>query len=92
MSIIFSPNVKLTKVKIARALYDSTADAEGELTLEEGQYLVVFDFSEKDWWHGTAKGLIGYFPTDYVEVVSPSEAPPNVLQQAILLQESDLND
>ena len=72
-----------------RALYDSSADAEGELCLEEGQFIIVFDYSNDDWWHGTVKGVIGYFPASYVEQVEMREAPPEIQQQAINMDKAE---
>jgi len=78
----------LTTVKVVKTLYDSTADAEGELSFDEDEFIVVFDFNDPDWWHGMSNGIVGYFPASYVhEDFEMSEVPPVILEQAHLIQE-----
>ena len=39
---------------------------QGELSFDEDEFIVVFDFNDPDWWHGMSNGIVGYFPASYV--------------------------
>ena len=62
----------------ARAIYSREGDGPTELSLECGDFILV-DTKEGEWWSGSkvaslgagenAKGKIGYFPGNYVELV-----------------------
>ena len=53
----------------AVALYDFTADGDDELTVLEGEDLIVLDRDSDDWWKvRNSNGQEGVVPASYVEV------------------------
>lgn len=57
-----------------RALYDFQAREDGELPLYRGDLISVWDATTyQSWWKGENRGLIGIFPSNYVEKL---EDPP----------------
>ncbi|KND04007.1 uncharacterized protein SPPG_01455 [Spizellomyces punctatus DAOM BR117] len=53
-----------------RALYDFPGAEEGELRLQRGEYINVYDATTfQEWWKGEVRGRIGIFPSNYVEKV-----------------------
>ena len=53
----------------AVVLYDFTADGEDELTVAEGEDLIVLESDSDDWWKvRNSKGEEGVVPASYVEV------------------------
>lgn len=57
-------------------LYDYADEDPTYLTIKKGQVLTVYQ--QKDtWWYGVARdGTKGFFPSIYVRVNTPSDAPP----------------
>ncbi|KAI0796812.1 hypothetical protein C8Q75DRAFT_802490 [Abortiporus biennis] len=54
----------------AVALYDFTADGEDELTVHEGEPLIVLERDTDEWWKcRNADGAEGVVPASYIEVV-----------------------
>ncbi|XP_066975772.1 intersectin-1-like isoform X18 [Macrobrachium rosenbergii] len=49
------------------ALYPYTAMNEDELTFEAGAIISVIDKEDAAWWKGTINGIIGVFPSNYVQ-------------------------
>ena len=51
--------------------YSYTAENEDELSLEEGDVLVVLEKELEDngWWKGEFKGKVGVFPDNFVELI-----------------------
>ncbi|KZO91376.1 hypothetical protein CALVIDRAFT_505787 [Calocera viscosa TUFC12733] len=65
-------------IGIVRALYDYDAGAEGELSIKEGDVLIVYE-REDDWI--LVKGdqrdsKVGFVPGTYVQDHNPDDAPP----------------
>jgi hypothetical protein len=61
---------------IARVVYDYEAQTSDELTIKEGQIVLITDDSDQDWWEATLKPvntfeetLKGLVPLTYVEEV-----------------------
>jgi len=55
----------------ALVLYDFTADGDDELTVAEGEDLIVLERDSDDWWKvRNSKGREGVVPASYVEVRS----------------------
>jgi hypothetical protein len=53
----------------AVVLYDFSADGDDELTVAEGEDLIVLERDSDDWWKvRNSKGLEGVVPASYVEV------------------------
>ncbi len=60
----------------ARALYAFAPHEEGQLLLDEGMIIddLDGDLTKAGWWLGTAyNGTRGYFPSNYVELISFAE-------------------
>eukprot|EP01126_Amoeba_proteus_P053435 TRINITY_DN6510_c0_g1_i23.p1 TRINITY_DN6510_c0_g1~~TRINITY_DN6510_c0_g1_i23.p1 ORF type:complete len:316 (-),score=94.21 TRINITY_DN6510_c0_g1_i23:301-1188(-) len=51
------------------ALYDYTADEEGELTFKEGDIILILSKDPSGWWRGRTEGGEGDFPSNYVGAV-----------------------
>mmetsp|Transcript_22848 Transcript_22848/g.34083 ORF Transcript_22848/g.34083 Transcript_22848/m.34083 type:complete len:573 (+) Transcript_22848:136-1854(+) len=53
--------------RIARALYDFEAQADGDLTLAEGDTVTITESDASGWWKGQSKNGEGRFPSNYIE-------------------------
>ncbi|KAL5011035.1 hypothetical protein ScPMuIL_013340 [Solemya velum] len=55
--------------------YSYVAENEDELSLKEGDIIVVLDKELEDagWWKGEVHGKIGVFPDNFVEAIEPEE-------------------
>lgn len=62
----------MEKVNIhVKALYDYDAEAESELTIKEGETLLITEKHSSGWWYATnSVGQSGFVPENYVEVVA----------------------
>ncbi|KAF9362148.1 hypothetical protein BGX26_000036 [Mortierella sp. AD094] len=59
----------LSALPTALALYDFNAGDSNEISFSEGDILKDIDQCTKDWWSGQAQnGIIGLFPSNYVEL------------------------
>lgn len=57
-----------------RVLYNYEASAPGELSLREGDILMVVTQMESGWWDGVIENERGWFPSNYCTVISgPAE-------------------
>ncbi|XP_063598046.1 intersectin-1-like isoform X10 [Penaeus indicus] len=56
------------------ALYPYTAMNDDELTFEAGAIISVIDKEDAAWWKGTLNGVIGVFPSNYIQPYSPNNA------------------
>ncbi|KAI3383834.1 hypothetical protein SNEBB_001691 [Seison nebaliae] len=57
----------------AVALYDFTASAVDELSFKRGNVLKVISFdSDKNWYKATLDGLVGFIPSNYIELQDTS--------------------
>jgi len=52
-------------LKTVKALYKFEGKNEGELSLNEGDIIKVYQMDE-GWWIGESKGVKGYFPSNFV--------------------------
>jgi hypothetical protein len=52
-----------------RATFDYTAQADGELSMKEGDEITVIKEDDSGWWQGVNGGKEGWFPSNYVERV-----------------------
>ncbi|KAI0698514.1 hypothetical protein C8T65DRAFT_10646 [Cerioporus squamosus] len=67
----------------AVALYDFTADGEDELSVYEGEGLVVLERDSEEWWKvRNARGEEGVVPASYVELVGGEAVVPPAPSQA----------
>ncbi|TFK74372.1 hypothetical protein BDN72DRAFT_50349 [Pluteus cervinus] len=53
----------------AEALYDYSADDPADISLKEGQRVLVTDRSDDDWWKGEVNMRSGSFPAAYVKLL-----------------------
>jgi len=56
-------------------LFPYTAQNDDELSLEEGQVILILsrDVEDKGWWKGEIDGKTGVFPDNFVKLLSPEE-------------------
>ena len=66
---ITAPVVQQPKVLFqVKALYDFPGYEEGELGLQTGQIVDVYDSTTfHEWWKGGSDGKVGIFPSNYVQ-------------------------
>jgi len=55
-------------LKTVKALYKFEGKNEGELSLNEGDIIKVYQMDE-GWWIGETRGVKGYFPSNFVSDV-----------------------
>ncbi|EAU84759.2 hypothetical protein CC1G_00278 [Coprinopsis cinerea okayama7 len=59
----------------ATALYDFTADGDDELSVSEGERLVVLERDSDDWWKcRNMRGQEGVVPASYLELIDDSQS------------------
>lgn len=60
----------------AKVAYPYESENEDELTLKEGEIVVIISRSTEDpgWWRGEANGKEGVFPDNFVELITTEEA------------------
>ena len=51
----------------ARALYNFSAQRDGDLSFNLGDEIIVLEKDDKGWWKGEVNGKTGVFPSNYVE-------------------------
>ncbi|KAJ8608548.1 hypothetical protein MRB53_039602 [Persea americana] len=68
-------------VSRVRGLYDFNASEAGELSFRRGDVITVIESAYKDWWRGSLHGVIGIFPTNYVENL-PEPTPADLQREA----------
>ncbi|CAN7983769.1 unnamed protein product [Ixodes pacificus] len=62
----------------ARVLYGYEAQNEDELTIREGDVIVVLtkEVEDKGWWKGELNGRVGVFPDNFVKLIKEEVALP----------------
>ncbi|KAM9769593.1 SH3 domain-containing protein 19 isoform 2-T2 [Menidia menidia] len=58
-----------------QALYDFTQEGPGELGLRAGDVVTEVEQVDSQWYRGTCRGATGYFPVNFVKVLSNSPKP-----------------
>ena len=62
----------------AEVLYDFDAIEPTELSLKKGDTVVVFQQGDpSSWWKGELNGKVGYFPGNYVKIISSARVDKN---------------
>ena len=58
-------------------MFAYTAENSDELELEDGKIITILDKNLEDagWWKGECNGMIGVFPDNFVELLSPEPIP-----------------
>ncbi|XP_067441082.1 SH3 domain-containing protein 19 isoform X1 [Thunnus thynnus] len=58
-----------------QAIHDFTPEGPGELSLRAGDVVSMVEQVDSKWYRGTCRGSTGYFPVNYVNVLSNSPKP-----------------
>eukprot|EP00743_Colponemidia_sp_Colp-15_P010849 GILK01012010.1.p1 GENE.GILK01012010.1~~GILK01012010.1.p1 ORF type:complete len:1074 (-),score=228.04 GILK01012010.1:188-3313(-) len=63
---------------LARCVEEYVGNEQNELTVHEGDIIMVLQQDDSGWWagrveQGTDKGKVGWFPTDFVKLLNPPE-------------------
>ncbi|KAM3622995.1 uncharacterized protein V6R79_005775 [Siganus canaliculatus] len=58
-----------------QAMFDFTPEGPGELGLRVGDLVTMVEQVDGEWYRGTCRGSTGFFPTNYVKVLSGSPKP-----------------
>lgn len=62
------------KRELGTALYDFTADGDDELSITEGEQLIILERHGDEWWKcRNSQGMEGVVPGSYIEVLASSE-------------------
>ncbi|XP_033986417.1 SH3 domain-containing protein 19 isoform X4 [Trematomus bernacchii] len=58
-----------------QAKHDFTPEGAGELGLRSGDVVTNVEIVDNDWYRGTCRGSTGFFPANYVNILSNSPKP-----------------
>ncbi|XP_027139101.1 SH3 domain-containing protein 19 isoform X1 [Larimichthys crocea] len=58
-----------------QAVHDFNAEGPGELGLRAGDVVTMVEQVDSEWYRGTCRGSAGFFPVNYVKVLSNSPKP-----------------
>ncbi|XP_068607322.1 SH3 domain-containing protein 19, partial [Brachionichthys hirsutus] len=58
-----------------QAVHDFTPEGPGELGLRAGNVVTMVQQVDREWYRGTCRGSTGFFPVNYVKVLSNSAKP-----------------
>jgi son of sevenless-like protein len=73
-----------------RALYDFSSEDASSLSFERGALIEVLTQLESGWWDGLlGNDVRGWFPSNYVEVISDEEAEAELRARGIEFDEAD---
>jgi hypothetical protein len=59
--------------KKCRALFDYDSENPDDLNFRGGDIITILDDKRDDWWKGMLNGIVGVFPTNYVERLEEGE-------------------
>ncbi|NWI84660.1 VINEX protein, partial [Pitta sordida] len=63
------------QMKAARLKFDFQAESPKELTLQKGDIVYIHKEVDRNWLEGEHHGRVGIFPSNYVEILPPTEVP-----------------
>ncbi|XP_072773766.1 vinexin isoform X2 [Taeniopygia guttata] len=63
------------KMKAARLKFNFQAESPKELTLQKGDIVYIHKEVDRNWLEGEHHGRVGIFPSNYVEILPPTEVP-----------------
>ncbi|XP_035800315.2 SH3 domain-containing protein 19 isoform X3 [Amphiprion ocellaris] len=58
-----------------QAVYDFIPEGPGELVLRAGDVVTMVEQVDSEWYRGTCRGSTGFFPINYVKILSNSPKP-----------------
>ena len=67
LDILDSSKPKPSSQNLVLALYSYTAQSSDELSFHKGSVITVLSKEDGDWWRGEVNGLVGLFPSNYVQ-------------------------
>ena len=67
LDILDSSKSKPSSENLVLALYSYVALSLDELTFHKGSVITVLSKEDGDWWKGELNGLVGLFPSNYVQ-------------------------
>uniref|UniRef100_A0A8C8S2Z4 Sorbin and SH3 domain containing 3 n=1 Tax=Pelusios castaneus TaxID=367368 RepID=A0A8C8S2Z4_9SAUR len=75
------------KMKAARVKFDFQAESPKELTLQKGDIVYIHKEVDRNWLEGEHHGRVGIFPSNYVEILPPTEIPKPIKPPTIQVLE-----
>ncbi|NWY44030.1 VINEX protein, partial [Sylvia atricapilla] len=63
------------QMKAARLKFNFQAESPKELTLQKGDIVYIHKEVDRNWLEGEHHGRVGIFPSNYVEILPPTEVP-----------------
>ncbi|XP_030228009.1 LOW QUALITY PROTEIN: E3 ubiquitin-protein ligase SH3RF1 [Gadus morhua] len=68
--------VGVAQLPCAKALYNYDGKESGDLRFSKGDVIVLRRQVDENWFHGETAGASGFFPTNFVQVLTPLPLPP----------------
>ncbi|XP_069733641.1 vinexin isoform X2 [Phaenicophaeus curvirostris] len=75
------------RMKAARLKFDFQAESPKELTLQKGDIVYIHKEVDRNWLEGEHHGRVGIFPSNYVEILPPTEVPKPIKAPTIQVLE-----
>ncbi|XP_027763072.1 vinexin isoform X1 [Empidonax traillii] len=75
------------KMKAARLKFNFQAESPKELTLQKGDIVYIHKEVDRNWLEGEHHGRVGIFPSNYVEILPPTEVPKPIKAPTIQVLE-----
>ena len=65
-----------TQLPCAKALYNYDGKEPGDLRFSKGDVIILRRQVDENWFHGETAGASGFFPTNFVQVLTALPLPP----------------
>ncbi|NXC01364.1 VINEX protein, partial [Orthonyx spaldingii] len=75
------------QMKAARLKFNFQAESPKELTLQKGDIVYIHKEVDRNWLEGEHHGRVGIFPSNYVEILPPTEVPKPIKAPALQVLE-----